>query len=58
MNTVIVVLSLCGSFYELIYVEIAMFISVIKLDAYYVPRSCILVLSSMFMRACEGERMH
>ena len=34
-----------GSFYELIYVEIAMFVSVMKVDAYYVPRSYILVMN-------------
>ena len=33
-----------GCFYELIYVEIVMFVSVMKVDAYYVPQSYILVL--------------
>ena len=58
MITVIIVLPLWWIFYELIYVEIAMFISVMKVDAYYVPRSCILVMTSMFMRECVGERVH
>ena len=36
---------LCGgSFCELIYIEIAMFVSVMKVDVYYVPRSYLLVL--------------
>ena len=45
---------LCGgSFYELIYAEIAMFISVMKLDAYYVPP----FLYPCFDQACLWERV-
>ena len=44
MITVTVVLPLWWIFYELIYVEIAMLVSVMKVDAYYVLRSYILVM--------------
>ena len=58
MITVIVVYLCGGSFYELIYVEVPMYISVMKVDAYYVPRSYIFVVIKHVMRACVGERVH